>query len=100
MWVGQITDLFEFLDSDHTEKLDFRSFCAGLEALRLKEPIHLSEDDYNDITEGYSLCSPDGTMTSEQFHMVTITACAVACRVVWLGLLSSVTLSALIMWLL
>mmetsp|Transcript_7893 Transcript_7893/g.23742 ORF Transcript_7893/g.23742 Transcript_7893/m.23742 type:complete len:400 (+) Transcript_7893:1379-2578(+) len=67
---SRISTLFQVLDSDRAGLLSGTQLRDGLRKLRVKPPIHLSEEDFEEITVGRSLCREDGQLGEEEFHLV------------------------------
>eukprot|EP00293_Proteomonas_sulcata_P005555 CAMPEP_0184327992 /NCGR_PEP_ID=MMETSP1049-20130417/143385_1 /TAXON_ID=77928 /ORGANISM="Proteomonas sulcata, Strain CCMP704" /LENGTH=478 /DNA_ID=CAMNT_0026650277 /DNA_START=21 /DNA_END=1457 /DNA_ORIENTATION=- len=59
---SHIRQLYQTLDTDDSNSLDFREVRVGLAKLRLDTPIDLSADDWGVITENGLLCRKDGEL--------------------------------------
>ena len=51
--------LFRFLDCDRSGSIDYYELQEGLSSLALKPPVHISLEDYQDLTQNFTLCNEE-----------------------------------------
>ena len=67
---ARLSEIYDFLDCDQNGALSKSELNAGLRRLRLEPPIHLSDDDWLNLTERESLCNEDGELDKTCFVLV------------------------------
>ena len=66
----KIDRLFQYLDKTGNGSLDHRELHHGLKAMMFSPPIILTEDDFDMLTAGRSLCNEEGEFNAQQFHQM------------------------------
>jgi len=64
----RIKKVFDALDVHNEKMLSFMDFSEGLKAISIGDQIHVSEEDWNHLTQKGKICNPEGKLELEGFE--------------------------------